>query len=63
LFKNSSSGQTQLFNLGIIEAVNRTAGQAQVKLRLLQSITLKIPPLGDESKKRAEGGYKENEFL
>jgi hypothetical protein len=43
--------------------VNRTAGKAQAKLKLLQNVTLKISPLADNSKKRAEGGYKENEFL
>jgi hypothetical protein len=36
--RRESSGQIHLFNIGKIEAMDETAGQAQVKLSLLRSV-------------------------
>jgi hypothetical protein len=47
---DKSSGQTHLFNMGSVEAMDSTAGQAQVKLSLLSSIYFKDVTTGNVRK-------------
>jgi hypothetical protein len=53
--REKSLDQTYLLNLWTIGAINRTSGQPQVKLSLLQSIYLKIRPLHKRIKSSAAG--------
>ncbi len=47
--REKTLGQAQLFNIGTIKSMDVNKGQAQVKLSLLRSVSLKTGPLDSDS--------------